>query len=362
MRRTLAPTLLACVLACALALTGCGQRGPAPASPSPPSLASFIAHVDRSGPARSWDGTVQAVQQADVAAQTSGRVLAVDVDVGSRVAAGQVLVRLTAVEQQSGQNVARAQLQAAQAAAAEAEASYARYQALAQRQLISRLQMDQIRARRDAAVAARNAAQAQLASAGEQAGYTLVRAPFAGIVQARSVDAGEAVAPGRVLVSLYAPGALRVQAQVPESDAAALRQLDTVSVRLADGRSVDARSLTVFPAADPDTHSVGVRAELPALTPAPAPGTSARLQAGAGTGAAALWLPRQAIVQRGEVSAVYVLADGWPQLRQIRTGDGDGARVQVLAGLREGERVASDPSAALQVLVQRRQRAGGDHD
>ncbi|MBS0213127.1 MAG: efflux RND transporter periplasmic adaptor subunit [Proteobacteria bacterium] len=349
-------------LAGVLALTACGRSGSPTAATSPPPLDTLVVHADRAASGRSWDGTVQAVQQAEVSAQTSGRVLAVETDVGHRVAAGQVLVRLTAVEQQSGANVARAQLQAAQAAATEAETTYQRYQALAQRQLVSRLQLDQLRTARDAAVAARNAAQAQVASAGQQADYTLVRAPFAGVVQARSVEPGEAVAPGRALLSIYAPGALRVQAQIPESDAQALRGTAQAAVVLADGRQVESTALTVFPAGDPATHSVGVRAVLPALAPAPQPGTTARIVSSLPGDSTALWVPRTALVQRGEVSAVYALVDGWPQLRQVRVGRELGERVEVLAGLRDGEAIARDPVAALQALAQHREQAGSGHD
>ena len=89
-----------------------------------------------------------------------------------------MLLRLTAVEQQAGANTARAQLRAAEAAAVEAEATYARYRALGRSSSSRALQLDQARAARDAAVAARDAARAQLAQAGQQAEYTVVRAPL----------------------------------------------------------------------------------------------------------------------------------------------------------------------------------------
>lgn len=355
-------TLVLATLACTLLLAACSHGSGVPAEPSPPPLDTLVAHTDGAGVTRAWDGTVQAVQQADLAAQTSARVLAVDSDVGDRVERGAILVRLTAVEQDAGANAARAQLRAAQAAADEAEATYARYQSLAQRQLVSRLQFDQIKSTRDAALAARDAARAQLAGASQQADYTSVRAPFAGIVQSRRVEPGEAVAPGRVLLSLYAPGALRVQAQIPESDAQALRAVTSVKVVLADGRHIDSSTLTVFPSADPSTHSVTVRATLPALDRPPPPGTTARLLSGLPGGTPTLWLPRSVIVQRGEVSAVYVIENSWPSLRQIRVGRTDGERVEVLAGVHDGDRVATDPVAALQALVRRHAITDGSHD
>lgn len=347
--------------ALALALAACGGGGEAAPAPALPTLASVRVQVPAGGAARAWDGVVEAVQQADLAAQTSGRVTAVAVDVNDRVQAGDVLLRLTAVEQQAGANAARAQLRAAEAGAAEAEASYARFVGLAGKQYVSRLQLDQARAARDAAVAARDAARAQLAQAGQQAAYTVVRAPFAGIVSARRVEPGEAVAPGQRLLSLYAPDALRVQVQVPQSEAVAIRAAPRAQVLVEGGAPVQAAGVVVFPAADPATHSVGVRVQLPALPHAVAPGASAKVRFPAASGAAQPRIPRSALVQRGEVSGVYVIDGARIALRQLRLGQVVADEVEVLAGLDGGETVATDPVAALQALVaQRRARGDGD--
>ncbi|MBS0576859.1 MAG: efflux RND transporter periplasmic adaptor subunit [Proteobacteria bacterium] len=341
-----------------LVLAACNGGQKAPGVPALPHLDTFTVRASGVGQGRTWDGVVEAVQQADLSAQTAGRVVAVDADVNDRVAAGAVLLRLTAVEQQAGADVARAQLRAAEAAAAEAQATFARYSALAARQLVSRLQIDQLRAARDSAVAARDAARAQLAQAGQQADYTVVRAPFAGIVSARRVEPGESLAPGQALMSLYAPGALRIEVQVPQSDADAIRAHPRASVLLADGRSVDAAGVTVFPSADPATHSVNVRVVLPALKEPLQPGATAKVMFANSGSAGALQVPRAALVQRGEVSGVYVLEGNRLSLRQLRVGQRAGDQVEVLAGLKDGETVASDPVAALQALAAQRKAAG----
>jgi len=276
------------------------------------------------------------------------------------VVAGQVLLRLSAVEQQAGASAARAQLRAAEAMAAEAAANYARYQALAAKQFVSRLQLDQARAARDAAAANRDAARAQLSQAGQQADYTVVRAPFAGIVSARHVEPGESLSPGQPLVSVHAPGALRIQVQVPASDADAIRKLGLAHVVLDDGRVLDATAVVVFPAADPATHSVGVRITLPDAANPPRPGSTAKVQfpiiEATGT-AAVVHVPQSVVVQRGEVSGAYVIDGNRLSLRQLRLGRRIGDQVEVLAGLKAGETVASDPIAALQALAAQRKAA-----
>jgi RND family efflux transporter MFP subunit len=347
-----------------LALTACGSESPAPVLPPLPKLDTISVQAAGDARGRGWDGVVEAVQQAALTAQTAGRVTVVNVDVNDRVAAGDVLLRLTAVEQQAGANTARAQLRAAEAAATEAEANYRRYAALAPAQYVSRAQIDQVRAARDSAAAARDAARAQLSQAGQQAEYTVIRAPFSGIVSARQVQPGESVAPGQPLMAVYAPGALRIEVQVPQSDAVAIRAANRAKVVLADGRRVDAVEVTVFPAADPATHSVGVRVTLPDLPHSPQPGATAKVvfPISTSTGEGGLRIPASALVQRGEVSGVYVLAEKCLALRQLRLGQRGGDGVEVIAGLKAGEQIAADPVAAVQALTAQRKAVAGAKD
>ncbi len=340
-----------------LLLAACGGQPAATQSPPLAKLQTLTVVAGNATDVRTWDGVVEAVREATVSAQTSGRVTTVEADVDDRVTQGAVLLRLTAVEQQAAANTARAQLQAAQATAVEAGQNYKRFAALSSDQFVSRAQVDQARAARDSANAAVAAARAQLAQAGQLTDYTVVRAPYAGIVSRRDVEPGETVAPGQPLMALYAPGALRIEVQVPQSVAEAIRGDAKARVDLADGRSVDAAEVTVFPTADSTTHSVAVRIGLPDLSPAPTPGTTARIAfavPGKHAGPHIVLVPATALVQRGEVNGVYVLADGSAQLRQLRLGRSTGGQVEVLSGLQPGEKIAADPVAATQALAAQR--------
>ena len=112
-------------------------------------------------------------------------------------------------------------------------------------------------------------------------------------------------------------------------------------------RWIEARSITVVPAADPRTHSTQVRIELPEGASGVYPGVFARAHFVVGR-APRLMAPRAAILRRGELTAVYVLGEaGAPQLRQVRLGAvADERGIEVLAGLRSGELVALDPVKA----------------
>ena len=355
----LVPALLA------IALAACGGEQ---ASALPPlgDVATFEVAAGSGLPGRGWDGVVEAVRRADLSAQTSGRVATIQVDVNDRVKAGDVLLRITAVEQDAGANTARAQLRAAEASAAEAEQTYRRYAALAGNQYVSKLQLDQARATRDAAVAARDAARAQLAQAAQQAAYTVVRAPFAGIIATRDVEPGETVSPGQPLLSVYEPRELRIEVAVPQTRAEAIRRDPRATVVLPGGREVAPAEVIVFPAADAASHSVNVRLRLPDLNPPPAPGTTAKVvfdadAQGGGASVAPLRIPASAVAQRGELSAVYVKQGDRLLLRQLRLGARSGDEVEVISGLRPGDKIASDPVAALQALAAQR-KAAGSHD
>lgn len=300
---------------------------------------------------RHWDGVVEAVNQATLSAQTAGRVVELPFDVNDYVEAGQVVVRFTDVEQVSAQRRAGAQLAAAQADYSEAESAWRRTEELVGKQLLARAALDQARARRDAARAALDAAKAGVSEAGEQVDYTVVRAPYSGILTERFVKVGEAVRPGQPLVSGLSLAQLRVQVDVPQSEVAAIRTHGAARVLLPGGGDIQADKVIVFPYADAQTHSFRVRVELPEAETGLQPGMTVKTAFKTGETTRIL-LPQSALVTRSEVTAVYVVdADNRVALRQVRLGHRYGDRVEVLAGLQAGERVAADPLAALSHLA-----------
>jgi RND family efflux transporter MFP subunit len=201
-----------------------------------------------------------------------------------------------------------------------------------------------------------------VSAAGQNADYTTVRAPYAGIVAARRVEPGETVGPGQPLLSLYAPDDLRIEVRVPQSAADAIRAKPQARVVFDDGRSVEAREVVVYPAADPASHSVPVRVALPRIEArAPAPGATAKVVFPIAGGDGGVRIPDGAVVRRSELTAVYVVKDGRVLLRQVRLGARHGDAVDVLAGLIPGDVVARDPGEALRALAAARATQGAVH-
>ncbi|MBM5812198.1 MAG: efflux RND transporter periplasmic adaptor subunit [Gammaproteobacteria bacterium] len=298
---------------------------------------------------RQLDGTVEAVQHGTIAAETSGRVVEVLYDIDDVMPAGAVIVRLRGVEQRAGLARAEAELAEASSRRAEAQQQFERIAGLLERRLVSRQHFDQASADRDAAVARAAAAEAALAAAREGVRHTEVRAPWAGVVARRYVEAGEAVQPGTPLLSALSLRELRVSADLPRSLAATVRARRRAAVYAGD-RRIEATRVTLAPQAAPDSETFRVRLELPAETPDLYPGMLVKAAFVVGE-SERLTIPAAALVERGELRSVYVQGDdGRVRLRQVRIGQRFGDRLEVLAGLNSGERVVTDPPAALQHL------------
>ena len=294
---------------------------------------------------RLFDGTVEAVNQATVSAQTAGRIAEVFYDVDDYVEAGAAIVRFTDVEQQSALRQARAALTEATARSNQAQEEFRRVEGLHQSGSASKREYDQALAARDAAAARVAAANSAVAAAEQQLEYTLVRAPYPGIVTERHVEVGEAVAVGQPLMSGLSLDALRVVVDLPQQAAAEVRRHKRAAVLTGEGR-IEATAVTIFPFAHSASNTFRVRVDLPEGQFALYPGMFVKVAFVVGESRRRL-VPTAALIRRSEVTGVYVVDDqGRVRLRQIRTGGTFGDMTEVLAGLHEGERVAGDPVKA----------------
>lgn len=305
-----------------------------------------------------YDGRIEALQQTQLAAQVPGTVLELKVRAGDTVRAGQVLVRIDASAAEQGVAASSAQVAAAQAALDVAASELARQRQLAEKKYISQGALEQAESQHRAALAQVRALQAQTQVARTQSSFHVVQAPFDGVVSAVTVELGDMAMPGRPLLTLYEPTALRVTAHVPSSELG--REVPEVQLWLTGAEQPLApASVQLLPTVDPATLTQELRVRLPEGTAA-TPGQHARLQLSAQVagGAAAdvpqILVPAAAVLRRAEVTAVYVLgARQRPQLRQVRLGLRHGDQIEVLSGLDVGEQVITDPQAAQRVLAGR---------
>ncbi len=348
--RGLAATLMVAVGAAALAAAGWlaaqpRQPAPADAAPAAPVAATATVALREVEEFYAADAVIESVRQATVSAQIAGRLTQVLVEAGDRVKRGQLLARVDTRETDAQLAGARAQAAQADAGLAQAQLNFERTRSLVAQNFVSQSALDKAEADLKTARAAVAAASAGTAQAGTARSFAELRAPIDGVVTRRLMEPGELATPGRGVIEVHDPAALRAVGTIPQYLLSRAGRIERAQIELAalEGR-LRAQRVTMLPAADPKLLSTQVRAELPANVPATiVPGMAAKVMVPIGS-SQKLVVPAAAVFQRSELTAVIVMIDGQRQLRQVRLGNrvGDGD-VEVLAGLNAGERVALDP-------------------
>lgn len=289
-----------------------------------------------------FDAVFEAVNRATVSSQVSGTVIEVNFDVDDYVEKGAVILRFRDKEQ-------RARVNAAEARFEEARAEYRRMEEIFGRGLVAKSAYDK-------AQAAFESAKATLEQAREQLQHTVVRAPFSGIVVERHIEPGETANLGQPLMTGLSLEHLRAVAHVPQRHIGPVRERAQARVVLdRNGDTLAGEEVTISPYADPASHTFKVRVVLPPGQHGVYPGMFTKVAFVTGE-ERRLVVPGEAVVHRSEVTAVYVVeSDGAVRFRQVRAGrELDDGRVEVLAGLDAGERVAVEPvQAGIRLKAQR---------
>jgi len=290
-------------------------------------------------------GSIQSRVPIVAASRVAARIIEVKVRAGDRVKLGQVVIILEASDLRAQVAQAQGQLAAAQGELSRATADQKRFSALFERGSVTASE-------RDAAEsvyrgAAGRVAESQAALAGARAGldYATVRSPVDGVVAERLVEPGEIAMPGKPLVRLYDENALRVELEVPEDMTRGIATGTPLEIAV---DAIDARYHTqvteVVPASDPTSRSFLVRAPLPSGGRLQ-PGMFARATFTVGS-ETVITVPGDAIEEVGQLDTARVISEGRIQTQMVSLGRRFGDRIEILAGLRAGQRVIlNDPKA-----------------
>jgi RND family efflux transporter MFP subunit len=364
------------VLALAV-LTGCGEksRRPEQEKTGPPTPVTALSISASDWPAvYEAVGTVRARVSAAISAKVMGYVHEVRVQAGDRVTAGQLLVSidsrdLDAQTQAAGAalNEARSALPEAENAVAAAKANldlaqvtFGRMQDLYRKKSISDQEFDEATAKLkmaqagyEMALSKRSQVQARIhqaeagqASAQVMRSYAEIKAPFAGVVTEKRVNAGDLTAPGAPLLTIEQESSYRLEVNVEESRIGSIRTGTPVTVALdALDRSLDAQVSEVVPAVDAASRAFVVKINLPPLAQLRS-GLFGRAQFRLGT-RPVLAVPAGAVRESGQVQTVLVVADGVARARLVTLGQRSGEQVEVLSGLNAGDRVIHPLPAGL---------------
>jgi RND family efflux transporter MFP subunit len=339
-------------------------------------------------------GSLAGDQQTDVAPQTSGKVVAVGVDIGSYVRRGQMLVRLDDAELKLRVDQAAAQLEQAKAAVRQAEekiglrsgqafdpnrvaeVAAAKVQLdLADKNLkraekliesgdVSRSFYDEQRARRDQlkeqyevalAQARQNYAgvdvsrtnvanaQAQLALARKNLQYAVIPAPIDGYVSERVADLGEYVSPQQKVVTIVRTNPLRIRIDIPEQAIPDVKVGQSVSITTSawPDKNFAGRVARIAPNVSAQSRTLTVEAEIENTSNALKPGQFATVRMLQERAEPAVLIPARAVLNEAGVNRVYVIKDGHAEQRLVQTGQTEGDLIEIRNGIAADEQVAT---------------------
>ena len=320
-------------LALLLGAAGCRRGEPTPPAAAGPAVAVAVAPVEvaRLPAVVEVPATVRPVERALIAAKLTGTVTFLPWSLGQSVAAGAVLVRLSAPENEARVRQAKAQLD-------EAVRTERREQELVTKGVNPTDALAAAEERLRYAHAALAEAQALLA-------HAEIRAPFGGTVAEKLVLPGDLATPGLPLLILENPHRLRAETAIPDTLASGLAPGHPLRVAAESGVIIEAVLEELSFASDSTSHSRSARILLPDDAPVYS-GQFVRVLL-SGNVTEALTVPASALTLLGQMERVFVIADGRAVLRIVKSGRQLDGRVEILSGLNPGEQVVLAPPAAL---------------
>jgi len=324
-------------------------------------------------------GNIQAITDAPIYTRADGYVLKRYVDIGDRVAAGQVLAEIEVPDLDQQVHQARANLLQARSALAQAEANLVRakstehlaqltverWKVLVARGVLARQDGDQKEADYEVAVADRKAQEANVSAAQSSVsaaeanlgrlldlqGFEKITAPFAGLITARNFDVGALVASGGVsgheLFHMAQIGVVRIFVDVPQSYAPFIRRglAAVVTVQQLPARSFAGKVARTSQSLDPSTRTLLTEVDVPNQASLLLPGMYARVSLRTVSAEPPLLVPGDALVTRANGTRVAVVAeDGSVHFQKVSVGRDYGTETEVLSGLEGGELVIINPT------------------
>ena len=288
-----------------------------------------------------FSGEVKPRHESDLAFRIAGKVVVRNVDMGSRVKKGDALARLDPADVGLQAEAQRAALAAAETEYAFARDEFDRYSHLYEQKFVSASALDQKRNTRDANRAKWEQEKAQLAVTQNQASYATLVAAEDGVITSVSVDVGQVVAAGQVVMRLARENEREVAIAVPESRIGELDHDAQLAIVLWSDRdkAFPARVREIAPAVDPVTRTFAVRVSLLATDVAPPWGTTANVVVRHASSVAGVLVPLPSIYQQEGRPAVWVYdaTTGTVALRPIAIEAYREDGVVVSAGLKTGE-------------------------
>jgi RND family efflux transporter MFP subunit len=321
----------AILLALVLALNGCGGRHESTYVKLP--TATVHAQTVEAKPHIATEevvGTVNPMLHSAIEAKVSGRIDKMLVVPGQRVRSGEFLAELDVREIQ-------ARLDQALAVREQAESNLKRFATLVAGHAVTQQEFEAVESKARVARAAVDETQTML-------GYAKVTAPFDGIITRKLADIGDLATPGKPLLEMEDPASLRLEAAVPEAVIDRVAPGAKLGVRIGPNE-IEGTVNEVSPTADPGSRTFLVKLDLPSAQGLRM-GQFGRVAIPVSE-TSVLRAPASAVIERGQMELVFVVADKAAQLRIVKTGRRIGDEIEIVSGLDPGEKVVTEGAGGL---------------
>ena len=329
---------------------------------------------------REFSGTVSAEEMASLSPRVMGYITKIKFTEGETFKKGAVLVEISSPEiyeklkfadetvneadnaitqGEVGLKMAQDQLKQAQAQYELAEKTYKRYKNLLATESISKQEFDQVEAQYKVALEAKNAAERGVKLAEERinqaktkknqalagrseasiyAGYTKIVAPFDGVVLEKLVDVGNLVAPGQPIIKIGNNKNV-IYAFLAESMFGKIKKGDELNVKVGSNNTlIKSKVLEIAPNIDPTTRNFKIKLTADRSVPV---GAYVNLYVNDGI-RESIFVPKTAIVQRGQLTVVFVNQNGKADMRIVKLGSESGEKIEVISGLNGGEKIVTN--------------------
>ncbi|MCX6969774.1 MAG: efflux RND transporter periplasmic adaptor subunit [Verrucomicrobia bacterium] len=318
---------------CALvvAATGCGKNHESARKPLP-SLEVRVQTIDKKPHVATEEvvATVNSRLRSVIESKVSGRIDKMLVTPGQQVKAGELLAELDVRE-------IRAKLDQATPVREQAEKDLKRFTDLLAKRVITQQEFE-------GAESKARVARAAVIEAETMLGYAKVTAPFDGLITRKLADVGDLASPGKPLVEMEDPSALRLEAAVPEAIIDRITLGSKLGVRIGSNE-LEGVVREISPTADPNSRTLLVKLDLPAM-PGLRTGQFGRVAVPVAE-TSVLRVPASAIIRRGQMELVFIRDGGNARLRIVKTGKLIGGEIEIVSGVNSGEQVIIEGAAGL---------------
>ena len=309
-----------------------------------PTARTMVVGAKKEAQSYTYAGEVRGRYESKLAFQVNGKIIKRQVQLGSTVQAGDVLLQIDPKDVQQTVNSMTAQVASAESQLRLAEKNLQRYQRLYQTGAVSQMVYDQYATAYDAALATVQQAAAQQVQGANQLDYTLLRADHGGVVSELAAEIGQVVSAGQTIVTVVQDGEREIEISVPENRLEELNRASQLQVTFwaLSNQVVEGRVREISPMADPVTRTFKVRISLNQTPPEVKLGMTASVNIGQGSSQPVLTVPLTAIYQNGSQPGLWVVqTDGTLSLRVVKLGQYGSDSVQVIEGLQPGERIVA---------------------